>query len=1136
MKLNKLYLFSFLSISVLALLLIGVGYKSIIGITHAERNNTLLTRIHIGINWNGYFQIQNTNGSILYTRDGTFYLNDQHQLVTIDGLLLVPNVTFPENLTSVPQITSDGIITYNGEQIGSQMQIAKFINPFGLIPSNVGSWYYTESQETWSPIVGNPWSNNYWTIVENTWSSAIMSVVHAWIHGNGYFQVQNYDGTTLYTRNNIFHLDNQGRLVTLEGYLLTPTITLREPIDSNNTQIDIDGIVTSFNQVIWTIQLARFINPTDLLFVGSWYYATSEKSGQPSVSNPHTNGMWLLVSELSYQNTGFHFAMGISGNGYFQVQDPDGTILYTRNNIFYLNNQNQLSTKEWLLLSPTITFPENLTHTPQISNDWVVSYNDQTLGNIQLAVFTNPAGLVSSDLGLWYYKLTYKSWQPMVGNPGSNVYGSLALGSTSTPLILGIDVAINGNGYFQVQNYDGTTLYTRNGTFFLDANGRLVTSNEDVVEPNITFPIGSINSTNITSDGDVFIWDNNNIGSIQLANFPNSAALSGSSISSNYYMANQTSGDPTVGRPSEWGNGTLSFRLRTTSSASPTVNLDSTPSCSKMTLTITWDGYFQIQNNDWSIMYTRNTIFQLDNQGRLVTPEWYLLLPNITLPNAIDNNTLITNRGVVTEKIQWTQYGTIQLARFNDPTVLNDVGQWYYTESAESWTPIIGNPWDQGFGILQYNNICSITTTTSLLPNSNVSSDIINALIDNGYKLVGNNLVGNWDISLEATNWIIPITLNIVNNNIKVILPWGIRLMQANHNFLGTISPPTMTNISSINWERVLSAFKIGGDLQSIIMTWGVVTIYVPVSDVDAWDLVNIYYSHNNWIDWQSDTITNVIMYNGQHYVEFTTNHFTDFTITLPSGLWSWSFVINNDAASTTSAGVTLNISTTPPVNQMRFSNDNSTRSNWEPYGTTTGWTLPWTYWPKTIYAQFDIDGDWTGDITTNDSINYTAPWAWSSHGSSTWNLRLQIITSSWSCSYGTSLYIGSHTSQFVAYDMTGSNFSSSFSCVDTEGLSGWTMTMEATTDLSDGAQTISKDNVSLIASPNYVSAGACTTGTNQDSWVSIGSTPGTILWKSSGQWDICTITSDTVNLAVHIPASQAVGLYTGTLSLNMPF
>ena len=93
----------------------------------------------------------------------------------------------------------------------------------------------------------------------------------------------------------------------------------------------------------------------------------------------------------------------------------------------------------------------------------------------------------------------------MVGNPGNDPYGSLALGSASTPLVFGIDVGINGNGYFQVQNYDGTTLYTRNGTFLLDAIGRLVTSNDDVITPNITFPIGSIDTANITNDGDVYI-------------------------------------------------------------------------------------------------------------------------------------------------------------------------------------------------------------------------------------------------------------------------------------------------------------------------------------------------------------------------------------------------------------------------------------------------------------------------------------------------------------------------------------------------------------------------------------------------------------------------------------------------------
>jgi hypothetical protein len=75
-----------------------------------------------------------------------------------------------------------------------------------------------------------------------------------------------------------------------------------------------------------------------------------------------------------------------------------------------------------------------------------------------------------------------------------------------------------------------------------------------------------------------------------------------------------------------------------------------------------------------------------------------------------------------------------------------------------------------------------------------------------------------------------------------------------------------------------------------------------------------------------------------------------------------------------------------------------------------------------------------------------------------------------------------------------------------------------------------------MIASENYLREWACTTGTNQTTWAPIGTTPGTILNKVSGQWDICTITSDIVNLAVYVPAAQAVGLYTGELLLNMPF
>lgn len=162
---------------------------------------------------------------------------------------------------------------------------------------------------------------------------------------------------------------------------------------------------------------------------------------------------------------------------------------------------------------------------------------------------------------------------------------------------------------------------------------------------------------------------------------------------------------------------------------------------------------------------------------------------------------------------------------------------------------------------------------------------------------------------------------------------------------------------------------------------------------------------------------------------------------------------------------------------------------------------------------------------------------------SDTGDVSLEITTTSGHCQYGTSLYIGEHAAQYLAYEMTGDQFGGSatptlFSCEDTEGLATWTMTMQATSTLSDGtvAHDIPAANVSLIANTNTVSAGVCTAGTNQDAWGEIGTTPGTILNKASQLGDICTIDSTSVNLAVHIDENQAVGIYTGELSLDMPF
>ena len=67
-----------------------------------------------------------------------------------------------------------------------------------------------------------------------------------------------------------------------------------------------------------------------------------------------------------------------------------------------------------------------------------------------------------------------------------------------------------------------------------------------------------------------------------------------------------------------------------------------------------------------------------------------------------------------------------------------------------------------------------------------------------------------------------------------------------------------------------------------------------------------------------------------------------------------------------------LNISATPPVVSMRFSDNGVTRPDWESYSTTKSRTLPGTYGSKTIYAQFDVDGDEISDAEVSDDILYT--------------------------------------------------------------------------------------------------------------------------------------------------------------------
>ena len=115
------------------------------------------------------------------------------------------------------------------------------------------------------------------------------------ITGNGFIQIQLPDGTTGYTRNGSFKLDNEGNVVNSDGYRLLPEIVI--PEDATQISIGVDGIVsvlqagaTEMTQV-GQIELANFVNPAGLHSLGDNNFINTASSGDPINSIPGLNGL-----------------------------------------------------------------------------------------------------------------------------------------------------------------------------------------------------------------------------------------------------------------------------------------------------------------------------------------------------------------------------------------------------------------------------------------------------------------------------------------------------------------------------------------------------------------------------------------------------------------------------------------------------------------------------------------------------------------------------------------------------------------------------------------------------------------------------------------------------------------------------
>lgn len=160
---------------------LGTGVRTVATEKLFTQGNVIQTgnSLDMAIQGRGFFQALMPDGSLAYTRDGSFQVDAQGQMVTSSGYVLQPAITIPQNTLSLT-IGSDGVVSAlvagssTPTQVGN-VQLADFINPTGLQP--VGENLYVESTASGSPQTGTPGLTGLGTVVQSSVESSNVNVV-----------------------------------------------------------------------------------------------------------------------------------------------------------------------------------------------------------------------------------------------------------------------------------------------------------------------------------------------------------------------------------------------------------------------------------------------------------------------------------------------------------------------------------------------------------------------------------------------------------------------------------------------------------------------------------------------------------------------------------------------------------------------------------------------------------------------------------------------------------------------------------------------------------------------------------------------------------------------------------------------
>ena len=221
----------------------------------------------------------------------------------------------------------------------------------------------------------------------------------------------------------------------------------------NAQQTNVDNIANNLANASTAGYKARRAEFQDLMYQNmiapgsSASTQTSYPTGLQIGLGTKTASNEVTFTEGNLVETDNPYDLAIQGNGFFQIRLPTGELAYTRAGNFHVDKDGNVVTSDGNPLEPQITVPATATGV-QIASDGTVTFTSagqtatQTAGQIQLAVFQNPAGL--NSVGQNLLEPTDASGQAQLGTPGgAEGQGSLLQGYTEQSNVSVVEEFIN---------------------------------------------------------------------------------------------------------------------------------------------------------------------------------------------------------------------------------------------------------------------------------------------------------------------------------------------------------------------------------------------------------------------------------------------------------------------------------------------------------------------------------------------------------------------------------------------------------------------------------------------------------------------------------------------------------------------